>query len=477
MTFDKLGLALLLATLTGCPTREVSELEAAPANESRRDIPVVTNRDVDILFVIDNSISMEEEQQKLRENFPRFIDVLNTIEGGLPNVHIAVISSDAGIEPFSGSCTERGDDGKFQVTARAPCTTDPITTGELFLKDVQRMDGSRDRNYNGNLTDAFSCIAALGDEGCGLERHLDAVERSLDFTRNPLHASFLRDNAYLAVIILADEDDCSARDPQMYTTATNDDRIDSVYGFQGSFRCTEFGVECDGGPITRTAASDENCKPRTDSFMQDPQHFVDFLIQKKGGIKGLVMAAVIGGNVEPFNVFLNNSGKPTLAFSCTAPEGEAGEASPGVRLKAFTDAFSPQGRYTSICQNQLTDALDDVARLLARIVGNRCLDENLAVVDILPSEPGTQLPCTVTDVRFPGTAQESSTVIRRCDMLDATTPDTAGATAENPCWWVTPDPVCANFSDHDLQLIVERGPNGDDAVPPQTVVQARCEAL
>src|SRR6185503_2240826 len=101
---------------------------------------------------------------------------------------------------------------------------------------------------------------------------------------------------------------------------------------------------------------------------------------------------------------------------------------------------------------------------------------NIKVIDLLPSEPGTQLPCTVTDVRFPNTPQETDTVIRRCEMIDATTPDTTGATADNPCWWVRPEPLCADFATHSLTLLVERGPGGDDSLPPLSRIDARCEA-
>ena len=58
---------------------------------SHKDIPVTVNRDLDILFLIDDSPSMADKQNNLAANFPNFINVLNTIEGGLPNVHIGVV--------------------------------------------------------------------------------------------------------------------------------------------------------------------------------------------------------------------------------------------------------------------------------------------------------------------------------------------------------------------------------------------------
>src|SRR5262249_2050771 len=57
---------------------------------------VADTRDIDILFLIDDSPSMGDKQTNIRNNFSSFIDVLASIEGGLPNVHIGVISPDLG---------------------------------------------------------------------------------------------------------------------------------------------------------------------------------------------------------------------------------------------------------------------------------------------------------------------------------------------------------------------------------------------
>jgi hypothetical protein len=46
--------------------------------------------------MIDDSGSMMQEQENLQRNFPRFIKILQEVRGGLPNVHIGVISSNVG---------------------------------------------------------------------------------------------------------------------------------------------------------------------------------------------------------------------------------------------------------------------------------------------------------------------------------------------------------------------------------------------
>src|SRR5688572_6560767 len=59
-------------------------------------VPVTPNRDLDLLFVVDDSASMADKQNNLAINLPNFINVLSTLEGGLPNVHMGVVTTDMG---------------------------------------------------------------------------------------------------------------------------------------------------------------------------------------------------------------------------------------------------------------------------------------------------------------------------------------------------------------------------------------------
>src|ERR1700712_2487111 len=88
--------------LAGCPDRGISEVNPAQGRVENKDIPVKINRDVDILFVVDDSPSMLDKQANLAANFPNFINVLNTIQGGLPDVHIGVVTSDLGASGADG---------------------------------------------------------------------------------------------------------------------------------------------------------------------------------------------------------------------------------------------------------------------------------------------------------------------------------------------------------------------------------------
>jgi hypothetical protein len=473
-----LGAALVVTT--GCPTRDVSNLAPHDELEQVKEIPIDLKRDIDILFVIDNSGSMSEEQTSLATNFPRFINVLETIEGGLPNVHIGVVSSNVGISPFQTTgCVGNGDDGKLQNAPRGACTP----PNGYFISDILDPSGAIDpttgqpariTNYpsTATLADVFSCIARLGSTGCGLEQHLESMKRALDGHR-PENANFIRSgmgsdpDAFLAVIFVADEDDCSAKDGSVFDPSQND--ISDPLGPFGSFRCTEFGIFCDGSPISRSPANYNECEPmpvEMADYIKHPDEYVDFLKGLKSDERNVIVAGIIG-NPTPVNIVLDEDGNPELDCSCGC--GTAQTAVPAVRLGYFINSFPDRSTFTSICNEDLSDALNVIAELLKRVVGNPCLDGAIDTRD-LDGNPanGVQLDCQVSDVVAKGTDQEQSFVIPRCEMTGPTMP----VTTTIPCWWVEEDPMTCSSTATSLILHVERG----GTEPDDTTVVARCVA-
>src|SRR5690606_31532765 len=121
----------------------------------------------------------------------------------------------------------------------------PLTDGNPFIISEPNEMGGRDENFSGTLDDQFSCMADLGVLGCGFEQHLASMKAALE--GNPNNAGFLREDAYLAVIFIADEDDCSSKegtDGAVFAPDTTEDPFQSELGFFDSFRCWEFGVVC-----------------------------------------------------------------------------------------------------------------------------------------------------------------------------------------------------------------------------------------
>ena len=441
-----------VAVLAGCPSREVSKVDIDQEKVDKREIPTNINRQVDILFVIDDSESMKEEQDSLAANFDRFIGVLQQIEGGLPDVHIAVVNTDMGANDVIPRCGDP-DNGAFQYTPSADCALgDSFALDGTYLVDVAdetQPDGRR-RNYSGSLQDAFSCIAKVGLQGCGFEMQLESMRQGL--LNAP--ADFLREEAFLAVIFITDEDDCSTRDYAMFDV--NETRIDGPLGPLDSFRCFEFGVECAGDNPRELGAKDE-CVPRTDSqYMFGVQEYVDFLTELKGGRYPIIVGGIIG-DAEPIEVdtkIIEQTGeeKLTLIPSC---ESASGQAFPGVRLQAFLEAFQRRNTVTTICNENLSDALTVVAQLLAKVIGNPCLEPG---VDLNPDAEGVQHDCQVSDVVFDlnDAPTDDETPLAQCSSA---TPDAS----EYPCWYLTDTgDKCSVESGQPIELVVERG----DQTPP-----------
>jgi len=59
-------------------------------------LKAIPNRELDVLFVVDNSPSMAEEQASLARNFPRMIRRLANARRRTSNLHIGVVTSDMG---------------------------------------------------------------------------------------------------------------------------------------------------------------------------------------------------------------------------------------------------------------------------------------------------------------------------------------------------------------------------------------------
>jgi hypothetical protein len=338
----------------------VSLADGAPDAAVCQDDPSPT-RKLDLLFVIDNSGSMGEEQSSLTANFPLLLDRLQNLPGGLPDLHVGVISSNMGVGGnLITSCAGVGDDGRLQHVARIKGCTPPDAA---FIADEIAADGTtRMPNYQGTMADTFTCIAKLGTGGCGFEQHLASLDRALDPT-NLANSGFLRPDAYLAVIILADEDDCSARDAAIYSQ----DETSPVLGPLRSFRCTEFGVTCnEGSPSHTTIGSYTGCRPRTDSpYLFDPKHYVDALKHLKCDPNKIIVAGIIG-NATPVNVHRDEAGRFTLDPACQSTAN--GTADPGVRLDWFVKQF-PASTVTSICNDDLAAPLQQIADKLASSIG------------------------------------------------------------------------------------------------------------
>lgn len=157
---------------------------------------------MDILFVVDDSGSMSEEQTNLASNFPQFINVLDnymTSSGDALDYRVAVTTTGRDVQytiSFGGITLpfdERGDNGAF----RQDCG--------MTRRWLERGDN--------NVASTFACAAEVGTGGPSLEMPLEVIDMALsDRMADGTNQGFLRDDALLAIVVLTDEDDCSRTD-------------------------------------------------------------------------------------------------------------------------------------------------------------------------------------------------------------------------------------------------------------------------
>jgi hypothetical protein len=448
--------ALLVAsTLVGCVDREVSKVEVDSDRVYTNTVSLDLGRKLDLLFVIDNSGSMAGEQASLAAEFPRFMEILQRVEGGAPDLHIGVVTSDvgaAGRTDFGPQCAGQGDDGKLQ-RGQAGCAA---VAGD-YIVDAPASDrpGGRRTNYTGTLGDAFACMADLGTGGCGFEMHLEAMRRALDPARNP---GFLRPEAALGVIIVADEDDCSTELPDMFAA----DNV--VIGARTSFRCFEQGITCDQGDL-RSPGLKTGCHANPSSrLMFEVDAYVDFLRGLKAGHAPVLVAGIIGPGGEVGRAqIVDDPGRADasvmLAPSCDRDPATANdEAVPAFRLAEFLRGFARPST-TSICAASLAGPLTEIANNFVPQLGTMCVDTRL--VDRVPTTPEPDPDCTVTEILDPrGTPEPHA--LPRCGE---------GVT---PCWRFEVDALCpAPTFPESLALVIERG---GAAPPTSSTLQVQCVA-
>jgi hypothetical protein len=437
--------------LAGCPDREVSEVEPDQVRIEDKTFPIEINNDVDILFVVDDSGSMVQEQASLQANFPRFIDVLDNLEGGLPDVHLGVVTSNMGtlgvsIDTRCGPAM--GDDGIMHTAVDSQLGTD------RFISDIAgATPGTRVTNYPQGTTDLvaeFGKIADVGSLGCGFEQHLAAMKRGLE---NPTNTGFRRPDAHLAVVILADEDDCSTSNPALFT--------DNSLGPLDDFRCFAHGIVCDQPANDR--GQHTNCRLADPSpYVNPPAGYVQFLDGLVESPQSVIVAAITGDR-EPV-IVVDNVDQPQnadLRYSCEYPNpsdpSNPQQAFPAIRIGAFVDGFGAAGQQTTICTDDLSGPIAAVGELIAEQIGNPCIVYDLADTDLSTPEPDYE--CQVSLQSAPNDI----------DAFDDPIPECDASASVQPCWRLVPQPRCDTYPTG-LALEIVRGAE----TPDTAFIHAQC---
>jgi hypothetical protein len=284
---------------------------------------------LDVLFVIDNSATMQTRQAALVAAFPALAALLEASTG--INLHLGIVTTDVGAGPTTlPGCVPGGDRGLLQMQPLgATCDRASLLpyTGDRYLGLVRDAAGTVSANFEGTLADAFACYAPVGTGGCSFPMPLEAMSRAIDptFTEN---GDFLRDGATLLIVIVTDKDDCSApAGTDLFDPFQTDPA--SVLGPLSTYRCFEFGVTCDDLAPGRRAGTRSACAPGEPDprYPLTPVAEFEALLSTRRAVLG-----VLAGPPSPVNVVVDAEGYSRLVPYCFVDDIGA---DPAIRLAAL----------------------------------------------------------------------------------------------------------------------------------------------
>jgi len=478
-------------------------------------IPIPPVRKIDLVFVIDNSPSMAAKQEKLAAQLPELISALTDPDTGqLPDLRVAIVDSDMG-----GCGPGAGDGGKFQMINAAGCGVTDASKPWLFENTNAYPIQT---NFNGDLATVFGCLASgVGASGCGYAQPLRALESAFFDPANvaPQRDEFLRPDAYLDVVIITDQDDCSAGASDGIFAANS-----GLGNETATLRCATRAYACNGQNLTSfppgyptTAAftaSLSDCAARTDFCgpgvdttqptacvpLEDFRVVASEIKQLKADPYQILITGIFGLPLsesdmatasltidetpnpnqadtthpelfENWPICYDASHPPTNKDEATGFDRDAAAwgATAGLRLSAFVDEFGYDGLKYSICEPDLEAAMVGMGTALEKKLQDLCMGQKLVDTDLV--QPGVQPGCEVSYLipvpGSPGCLYSQSPPIPPCDAAQSVV----------PCWQVAHDftkcpDIAGGGSGQLLNVTRAPGTTFDEGV----VVSVRCQA-
>lgn len=389
-----LGLALSL-----CACADVHAVTCEREGEARIAIESGPRDSLDLLFVIENGGGLSEEQVALTRELSRLARILVTgdIDGdgvrelrALSSVHVGVVSSDMGTGGFTTATCGNGlggfmfgDDGLLLGRGRTAIPGCELAYPAVF-QFAPALDDPED------FASALSCVATVGTAGCQLEQHLDAMLKSVSPAVAPAwsregyvppiflegtrghgdgpNAGFLRPDSVLATVVVAEEDDCSASDVDIFNFAAG-----SRYASVDVSRRCPFLVEA----------------------LQPIERYIEGLVGLRRHPHDVVFGVIAGVPVEvqgrdtetilthpDMQVMVDPLTPTRIRPSCNRGGNIAFPPRRIVSVAAGLEAAGALTTVQSICQDNFAEPIDAIlARIAEALGGTDCLADDLEVDD------------------------------------------------------------------------------------------------
>jgi hypothetical protein len=468
-------LAVGAALLSGCLERELKPLNPCLVSGVVAEIAVTNIDKIDLLFMVDNSGSMREEQAALKAEFPNLIRVLTSgdidptddVPSNFPPVtdmHLGVVSSDLGLSGINGIplCMGLGSDGTMaDVRTCAPGSPFP-----RFL-EFSPSEGEDAVALGQQLATEFGCVADLGTMGCGFEQQLEntlkavwpADNTDVWFLPDPMNfggmgqggpsganGDFIRNDpndglSLIAIILVTDEEDCSSGNMSHFRPDNGTLAADDPLKQQGlNTRCFYEAM------LDRDTALDG-----IQNNLYGPGRYVQALRALRPGNEKLVIFAAIAGVppelVEESDLNNVNFGEPAQANAFydsiladsrmieavsdrgtaevaddnlvpSCDRGENAKAYPPRRIIEVARGFGANGIVQSICQDKFTPAINQIIKVIAKQLGAVCLPRPL-----VRNNDGLVGCNVVWELPGPGQAAPNTTPRQCSDRPFLITPD------------------------------------------------------
>jgi hypothetical protein len=355
------------ALLGGCHQQVFEPVRDGLVSTAALDGDVRVFTKADLLFVIDDSPSMENEQQKLAAGFPELLAKLDALDP--PVDYRAAVMTTSVVERF-GPCDSKLSGSDVQCSAdwgatgfacedNACVRRFPDEAGKLVAASGNPAVLERAKLSAADFAQKFAQNVAVGTAGSRHEQPLRALHMAM--TSGALDG-FWRPDARLVVFIASDEDDCS----------------DSTE--------TLLALEQKGGTIIDHCADEAKSNGNgLDSIDRWVSQFRTLPIP--GGTREVALGGAIGlgtGSSDPGTCV-----DSACAAECQGPAGAAscnqqcqgsldvgrcvsecvaqcvgfcGSQAPGIRLARAIRAMN--GSLSSICESDFGPALSRLARVI-----------------------------------------------------------------------------------------------------------------